>query len=116
MQNYLLCLINVAFMSTGQLIFRFGMRGKSLASLEDIVRAMFSPIIILGILIYAFSTLLWCYILSRVPLSFAYPIQALAFPAVLILSTVFLGEPSSVIKWLGVGCIVFGTIIATKFG
>lgn len=47
----------------------------------------------LGISLLGASTLMWMSVLRHVPLSLAYPIMALAFVLVPLLSFAFLGEP-----------------------
>lgn len=47
-------------------------------------------------------------------MSHAYPIQALAFPIVLLASMFFFKETISPMKWLGVAIIVCGVFVATR--
>ena len=49
-----------------------------------------------ALVIYALATLLWLLVLSRVPLSFAFPFYGLAFLLVPVLAAVVLGE---VLRW-----------------
>ena len=86
MKMTLLCLLNTGLMVTGQILFKVGSQGKTLSSISDMVRLMFSPVVLVALCLYAGTTMLWLYILSKVDISFAYPIQALAFPVVMIVS------------------------------
>lgn len=114
MKMTLLCLLNTALLVTGQILFKVGSNGKQLSSIEDVIRMLFSPVILAALCLYAGTTVLWLYILSRTPMSHAYPIQALAYPVVLLLSMLLFKEPVSMTKWIGVAVIVFGVIIATR--
>ena len=114
MKMTLLCLLNTALMATGQMLFKYGSSGKSITGIMDIIRLFFSPVVFCALCLYAATTGLWLYILSRVPLSFAYPIQALAFPLVLLASMLIFKESISVTRWIGVLVIVCGVMIATR--
>ena len=114
MRTLILCLTNTGLMVTGQILFKLGSRGKSIDGLSDIIRLFFSPIIFCALCLYAATTGLWLYILSKTPLSYAYPIQALAFPVVLLLSALLFHEQITLQKMMGVLLIVIGVFVATK--
>lgn len=114
MKMTLLCLLNTLLMATGQMLFKYGSSGKEISSIFDIVKLFFSPIVFVALCLYAATTGLWLYILSRTPMSHAYPIQALAFPVVLLASMVFFHESITTAKWIGVIIIVCGVFVATR--
>ena len=114
MKMTLLCLLNTALMATGQVLFKYGSNGKDISSISDIIRMFFSPVVFCALCLYAITTGLWLYILSRMPISFAYPIQALAFPLVLMASILIFKESISVTRWIGVAVIICGVVIATR--
>lgn len=107
-----LCFLNTMLMVCGQMLFKIGSRGRSMDSLMGIIHTMFSPIIILALCLYAGTTVLWLYILSKVDISAAYPIQALAFPIVLVASSLLFGEAIPLNRWIGVAIIVIGVYVA----
>lgn len=112
MKDIFLCLINTLLMVCGQMLFKLGSAGKTISKATDIISLLFSPVILLALVLYAVTTLLWLYILSRVKISFAYPIQALAFPIVLIASALIFHEEIPVNRWIGVVIVVIGVYIA----
>lgn len=114
MKITLLCLLNTCLMATGQILFKTGSSGKEINSLLSLIKLFFNPIIILALFLYAGTTGLWLYILNKASLSFAYPIQALAFPLVLAASIFFFNESVSLTRWIGVGIICVGVFIATR--
>lgn len=114
MKMTLLCLLNTCLMATGQMLFKVGSTGKNIASILDIIKLFFTPIVFVALCLYAATTGLWLYILSRTPISHAYPIQALAFPLVLLVSMIFFHEQVSSVKWIGIAIIVCGVFIATR--
>lgn len=114
MINFLLCFINTLLMTIGQTLFKLGSTGKSLNNIGDVIKLFFNPVVIVALCIYACTTGLWLYILSRIPISFAYPIQALAFPIILIISSILFKESITFSKWIGVIIICIGVYFITK--
>lgn len=101
-------------LATGQILFKLGSSGKTLNGLLDVIKLLFSPVILLALSLYGATTLLWMYILNKVPMSFAYPIQALAFPVVLMISIYVFNESVSATKWIGISIILLGVFISTR--
>jgi len=114
MKYLFLCLLNVALLVTGQTLFRAGVGNQNFTSVFEIIKIMFSPLVFAGLVLYALTTILWLYILSVMPLSRAYPIQALAFPTVLIISKVLFNEDVSFIRWAGAGVIFIGVVLIAQ--
>jgi undecaprenyl phosphate-alpha-L-ara4N flippase subunit ArnF len=67
-----------------------------------------------GFAFYGVSAACWLWVLSRTPLSFAYPILSLTFPIVVALSTLLFAESFSITRWAGVGVIVIGVSLLSK--
>lgn len=108
--NYLLILINTMILVSGQFLWKFGMTGKedSFTSVGAIIKLMLSPYIVTGLTMYGFATVLWLFILTRVPLSVAYPIQSLAYVFAVFGAYFIFNEPLSLMKILGVLMIMIG--------
>ena len=70
-----------------------------------------SPHFWAALLVYGFATLLWLFILSRMPLSKAIPFTALVFVIVPIISTVFFAEQLNLMYWIGAFVILIGVYI-----
>jgi undecaprenyl phosphate-alpha-L-ara4N flippase subunit ArnE len=66
--------------------------------------------VLLGIAAYALEIALYTAALHFLDLSVAFPLGSLCFVGVAILSKLFLGETVGRIRWLGVGCILVGTV------
>ena len=114
MRILMLCLLNVAMLLAGQLMFKIGAGGKDMSGLSGILSVLLSPMIVAAIALYALTTVLWLYILSSAPLSYAYPIQALAYPGALALSALLLKENVGVLQWVGAGIICIGVALVAK--
>jgi drug/metabolite transporter (DMT)-like permease len=66
--------------------------------------------IVLGVIAYGLEILLYTFALHLLDVSVAFPLGSLCFVGVAILSKLFLGETVGRIRWLGVACIVVGTV------
>ena len=110
----MLCLLNAALLAVGQMLFRLGAHGREISAFRDVLRLLFYPHILAAVTLYAGATLLWIYILTKAPLSYAYPIQALAFPLVVVLSAAVFHETVPIHRWVGIGVIMLGVFIASK--
>ena len=113
--NVGILLFAVALAATGQLVLKSGMnqakthaqeQGRSLALV-----AVTSPWIIGGLLIFGVSAVAWLITLSRVPLSVAYPFNALGYVAILVASSVILHERTNAWTWAGTALVVSGLVV-----
>jgi drug/metabolite transporter (DMT)-like permease len=108
-------LIAVALAATGQLVLKNGMN-LAKAHASDTGRSMAlvaatSPWILGGLVIFGVSAIAWLVTLSRVPLSVAYPFNALGYVAILVASSVILHERTNLWTWLGTLLVVSGLIV-----
>jgi drug/metabolite transporter (DMT)-like permease len=110
-----LLLFSVVTAATGQVMLKHGMQvataraahsGGSLA-----FRAASSPWVLLGLVVFGISAVAWLAALSRVPLSVAYPFNALGYLVILTASVVVLHERANVLTWLGSLLVVSGLLI-----
>lgn len=114
MKYILLCLLNVISLVAGQVLFKVGTNGKAIDSANTLIKTLFSPLVFSGLILYAFTTMLWLYILSKIPISRAYPIQALAYPLILILAQFIFNEHITTTRWIGMGIVFAGVIIVAQ--
>jgi drug/metabolite transporter (DMT)-like permease len=110
-----LVLFSVIAASSGQLILKHGMQlatarahrsGGSLA-----IAAATSPWVLLGLTVFAISAVVWLAALSRVPLSLAYPFNALGYLVILTASILVLHERANLWTWGGTALVVSGLVI-----
>ena len=108
-------LIAIALAATGQLILKNGMNLAKAHSADTgrslVLSAVTSPWILGGLVIFGLSAIAWLVTLSRVPLSVAYPFNALSFVIILVASSVILHERTNVWTWLGTVLVVSGLIV-----
>src|SRR5579875_3957493 len=86
LMNYVLILINIALLVTGQTLWKIGIEPIRISGLKSIILAMFSPWIMAGIALYVIATVIWIYLLKQLPLSLLYPMQSLAYVAAILIS------------------------------
>ncbi len=113
--NMALLLFAVSMAATGQVMLKHGIQiasaraahsGSSLA-----VSAASSPWVLLGFVVFAISAITWLAALARVPLSVAYPFNALGYLGILAASVLVLHERASAATWAGSLLVVSGLII-----
>jgi len=112
--NLMLVITAVAIAAVGQVLLRHGMRvakeatvgGGSLA-----MHAATSPYVLGGLTVFAVSAVLWLAALARVPLSIAYPFNALGYLGILTASALVLHERVSARTWIGSAFVVVGLVM-----
>jgi len=113
--NMALLLFAVGAAAVGQVILKHGMQiastraantGGSLA-----IAAATSPWVLLGLAVFGVSAIAWLATLSRVPLSVAYPFNALGYLGILTASVLVLHERANVWTWVGSLLVVSGLIM-----
>jgi uncharacterized membrane protein len=77
----------------------------------DLKSVFYNKYLLLGILFYAVSTVMFIIALKAGELSVLYPLVALAYVWVSLLSIKFLNEKMNLIKWLGVALIILGVTL-----
>lgn len=65
-------------------------------------------------LLFGFASLLWMYIIKVFPLSMAYPMISLSYVFGMFAAMLFFHEEVSVMKWMGVLCIIVGCFLIAK--
>jgi drug/metabolite transporter (DMT)-like permease len=107
--NLVWILVVVLGMSIGQILFKLS--GRWLAESPTVIRGLLSPYLLLGLVLYGAITIVWIWQLSFVDLSRAYPVMAMSFVVVPILSALLFGDVLGVYYWLGIGFIIAGVLI-----
>ncbi len=108
-------LVAVGLAALGQLTLKHGMTTAQTHARQSsrslVWAAATSPWILGGLAIFAVSAVAWLLVLSRVPLSVAYPFNALGYLVILTSSVVVLHERASVWTWLGTALVVSGLLV-----
>lgn len=113
--TFVLILINVALAVSGQLSIKAGMKQVGYITFSNILsllpESFKNPYVLLGLVAYILAAGTWIMVLSRVDVSFAYPMLSLGYIAVLILSVIFLNEVATLPRIIGTGLIICGIIL-----
>jgi drug/metabolite transporter (DMT)-like permease len=78
------------------------------------LQVLSSPLVLGGLALYALGAVAWVTVLSRVPLSLAYPNLALSYAFTPVLAWLLLGESVPSLRWLGIGVICCGVLIVSR--
>jgi drug/metabolite transporter (DMT)-like permease len=70
-----------------------------------------SPVFYGACILYAILTIFWIFILSKLPLSVAYPFVLLSFLTTPLAGLYFFGETIGKMYWVGLGVMVIGGLI-----
>lgn len=104
---------SVAVASAGQIFLKLGVRaisasGVGLSARHAIAAAILQPQLIAGVLAFAASMLLWIVAIQGQQLSYVYPLAALGYILVTLLSVAIFGDSLNGWKVGGILLIVLG--------
>ncbi|MFS0724774.1 EamA family transporter [Paenibacillus sp. 1P07SE] len=111
--TYLMLLLNILLLVAGQYVWKLGLTQAGGLGWHNLPQVALSPLILLGIGCYGLATLLWLAVLSRLPLSSAYPLQSLAYVIGLFVAWQLLGEAIPANRWFGTGLILAGVLVVS---
>jgi multidrug transporter EmrE-like cation transporter len=110
-----LLLLNAAALAAGQLLFKStAIRVMGLPFVAMVSKLALVPSFYAACLLYAAATVVWVWILARLPLSTAYPFVGLSFVMVSLAGWFFLGEPASIRGWIGVLMVAAGVALVAS--
>ncbi len=116
----ILILACVCIGTMGQLLLKTGMDriGAFSFALQNVlpifIKVISSPFVLLGILCYALSLVVWLLVLSRAEVGYAYPLLSIGYVLTAILAFFFFGESLSMIRIFGIALIMLGVVFITR--
>lgn len=116
--NYFLIFISVCLSAFSQVVLRFGMTRPAVAeaisggsSLPAVLLTIAkSPYVIGGLACYGFGAILWLFVLSKVPVSLAYPFVSLGIVITALAGVIILRETISYTASTGILLIIIGIL------
>jgi multidrug transporter EmrE-like cation transporter len=115
LMTYALLFVAICLTVTGEVLLKAGM--NEVGEFSFTPAAMFETFthwrIVAGFALIFGGALFWLYVISRFDLSYAYPLLALSYIAILIPSWLVLGEQITINKIVGALIIVCGVIVLT---
>lgn len=107
--NILILVLYALGMSVGQVLFKITADRANASASDGFLNSLFgNGYFLLALVAYCALTFLWVWILTRVPLSRAYPFAVLAFVFTPIFAFLFFGEPLNLWYFLALGLILSG--------
>ena len=116
-----LIFLSTVFTVAGQLFLRKGMLdvGEVSFSLQSLWKTLgetaSNGYVISGFILFALGAIFWLVVLSKVEVSYAYPIGSLGYILLLFASWLFLGETIPLSRWIGVLLICLGIFFIAKW-
>ncbi|OIP50396.1 MAG: 4-amino-4-deoxy-L-arabinose transferase [Desulfobacterales bacterium CG2_30_60_27] len=123
MTRYLpLILAGVLLNALAQITLKMGMRGighfnfrlENLGSVGLAVAT--SPFILAGLVCYVVSVVIWLLVLSRVEVSYAYPLLSVGYIVTALAGYLWLHEAMGPMRWTGIVVICLGVWLITRTG
>jgi drug/metabolite transporter (DMT)-like permease len=120
LRNLFYLFLSVFLGVSGQFLIKHGLyrvgsiEGTIPEMLRSIAFAMRNPFILMGFISYFMSASSWLILLSRVELSYAYPMVSLGYVFVVIASRFILGEAVTLSRLLGTIVICAGVILVAR--
>ena len=116
MKLFLLALLQGTLLAGGQVLLKFALArmlpfSMTLAFWKSVfVNWQFAAC---G-LCYGAGSLLWFHIVKNYPFSMAYPLVSLSYVLGMVAAIVFFHEDVNLVKWIGVGMIMFGCFLIAR--
>ncbi len=104
----------------GQLSLKKGMTMIGKTSVNELLtpkvfNIAFNPYVFFGLALYGIGSFFWLVVLSKADLSFVYPLLAIGYIAIGLLSWYFFKEPLTTVKLTGMSLVTVGVfLILTK--
>ena len=99
-------------MSAGQMLFKRTVLGMNYNGFTElVVKVLHQPLFYIAIMLYAFSTFFWLWILGKYTLSLAYTFAVISVVFVPIFEFLLFGTRTNVQFWVGVALLVGGLAV-----
>ena len=115
--TYSVLTLAIILNALANILMKVAMRkqGTTTEVMEMVSQAFTNPTLFLGIFSFALALAGYCYVLSKLNLSIAYPLMtSLGFLIVILASWLFLGETITKIQIVGFICITAGVWMVAR--
>lgn len=121
LKTILLAILSVMVATAGQLLLRAGMVRVGRIGYAQLSRPArlalqiaAEPRVLLGLGIFGVSAAVWLIVLSRAPLSLAYPFAGLTYVLTALFSRYVLHESIPGLRWMGILFIIAGIVLVGR--
>jgi drug/metabolite transporter (DMT)-like permease len=112
----------VIFGVVGQIALKMGMMRVGAISgatalsepLRVALQVLGNPLVVGGLAFYVLGAAAWLGVLSRVPLSLAYPLLAVSYAITPVVAWLALGETMPSLRWVGIATICAGVVLVSR--
>lgn len=115
---FLLILASVGLSAVAQLALKIGAsapaRARPAGLGGEMAGLLQSPMVFVGLGLYALGALLWLFVLARAPLSLAYPFVGLGFILTMFAGAFFLNEHFGAARVVGTLLIAAGCVLVAR--
>lgn len=108
---YLILFANIILLVAGQTLFKLSLQKTGGLNWMKVASSL--PIIS-GLGLYVIASGLWFVVLSRLPLSIAYPLQSIAYVFAIFVAWGVFGETITLTRWAGLAIILLGVYVITR--
>jgi len=105
--DLLLITVTMFSLSAGQILFKITAQNIN----GNLINLLTSRIFFIALFIYGITTVLWLYVLTRIPLYKAYPFYGMSFIIIPFFSYIYLKEPVYINTFIGGILIIAGIYI-----
>lgn len=123
LDSFAMVLVSVVLASGSQIVLKSAMTAGDIqrtlevgSPLEISIAIMTCPQVIAGLACFGVATVVWLFVLSRLPLSSAYPFIALGVLLTVLAGKFLFGEAVTPQKAIGVGLIMGGIVLVGAAG
>jgi multidrug transporter EmrE-like cation transporter len=116
-----MAIVSVLLATAGQFLLKSGMDRVGYVGSDRLRRpldlaltAVKTPQIAIGLGIFGVSAVVWLIVLSRVPLSTAYPFAGITYVTTALVGRFVLGENVPGMRWVGILLIVSGILLVGR--
>lgn len=112
--TYLLILLSALLLVSGQFMWKAAVANVTVWHVDTMFKVITSYYFLGGALLYVIATLVWMVVLSRLPLSMAYPFQSISYIIAMLASFFIFKETVVPIQWVGAVVIIIGVIMVSR--
>ena len=116
-----IAVVSVVFATVGQLLLKSGMEKVGYIGATRLsspgrlaIKILTTPQVLIGLGFFGASAVVWLIVLSRVPLSFAYPFAGLVYLLITLFSKFVLKEQIPGLRWFGIAMIIGGILVVGR--
>ena len=116
-KNLVLVIVSTFLLVLNQIELKLWLKNKEVnpwpLSLR-LFKSLFSIEILICIISILISGIIWIYLLKRIDFSLLYPMISISYIFGLVAAIVIFHEPVPILRWIGVGVIIFGIFLVSQ--